>query len=448
MAERNEMEEMRVNMGAMQKSIEDIGNVIKTLILLIPENPSPRRAPLNNERTNQLNEEDWYEEEPQPVRQNVEIPAAAPRPPPNVEQPAADKYKTLQDQIEELKRTIIRSKESGSLQDIWALDEKEEQVGEMSWWAIKKELEEATKIFGIQNSEQVVNVSENWEDKVVAGEEEEDFWKPVGNEEVCEFGCGDDLWRSEDKSESFEVEEDLWAPETEVNHLTRSGRHYKPAHLVGEESSEAAVTKDAREEDLGDDEVLKQLKRTGANITLWQLIMASHKHRQAVLKALNKVPISIDTSPEQMVAMLTPPYRKTLNGQFVKEGEDVLFCGFDEPFYDEETGKRYPGFEVFFGHQLSDSEDEPNEVLILAKGNEDWIENLEQANLGLLFDQGFDPMSVNQDAAVMMLGAEDYVDYSNFIVDAALCKGGAVDHVEIIKNLAKGYFSVPSFIDA
>ncbi|KAH7864393.1 hypothetical protein Vadar_029125 [Vaccinium darrowii] len=292
MAERNEMEEMRVNMAAMQKSIEDMGNVIKTLVMLIPENPSPRRVPLNNERTNQLNEEDWYEEALQPVWQNVEIPSTAPRSPLNVEQPATDKYKTLQDQIEELKRTIIH--------------EEEEQVGELSWWAIKKELEEATKTFGVQNSEQVVNVSKSWEGKIVTGEKEEDLWKPIGNEEVYEFGCGDDLWRSEYESESFEVEEDLWASETEVNHLTKSDRHYKPVHLVGEESPEAAVTKDAREEDLGDDEVLKQLKRTGANIPLGQLIMASHKHRQAILKALNKVPISINTSPEQMVAMLTP----------------------------------------------------------------------------------------------------------------------------------------------
>ncbi|KAH7862859.1 hypothetical protein Vadar_010393 [Vaccinium darrowii] len=89
------------------------------------------------------------------------------------------------------------------------------------------------------------------------------------------------------------------------------------------------------------------------------------------------------------------PYRKTLNGQFVKEGEDVLFCGFDEPLYDEETGKRYPRFEIFFGHQLSNSEDEPNEVLILETSNEDWAKNLEQAKLGFLFDQGFDPMSMD-----------------------------------------------------
>ncbi|KAH7846205.1 hypothetical protein Vadar_011211 [Vaccinium darrowii] len=263
MAEQNEMEEMRANMVAMQKSIEDMGNVIKTLVMLIPKNPSPRRTPLNNERTNPLHEEDWYEEELQPVRQNIEVPAAAPRSPLNVEQPATDKYKTLQDQIEELKRTVIRSKES-------------------------------------------------------------------------------------DESESFEVEEDLWPSKTEVNHLTRSGRHYKPTHLVGEESSEAAVTKDAREEDLGDDDVLKQLKRTGANITLWQLIMASHKHRQTVLKALNKVPIPIDNSPEKMVAMLTP-VKATNAITFTDkdlppaEGEDVLFCGFDEPLYDEETGERYPG---------------------------------------------------------------------------------------------------------
>ncbi|KAH7867544.1 hypothetical protein Vadar_034691 [Vaccinium darrowii] len=117
MAKRNEMDEMRVNMVAMQKSIEDLGNMIKTLIMLMPENLMPQRAPFNNERMNQLYEEDWYEEEPQPVRQNIEVPTTAPRPPLNVEQPATDKYKTLQDQIEELKQTVSRSKESGAKLD-------------------------------------------------------------------------------------------------------------------------------------------------------------------------------------------------------------------------------------------------------------------------------------------------------------------------------------------
>lgn len=58
----------------------------------------------------------------------------------------------------------------------------------------------------------------------------------------------------------------------------------KLPHLVGEEPfgatqtkpSGPVETKEAGEEDLGDDEVLKWLKRTGAIIPLRQ---ASHEHR-------------------------------------------------------------------------------------------------------------------------------------------------------------------------
>lgn len=42
------------------------------------------------------------------------------------------------------------------------------------------------------------------------------------------------------------------------------------------------------------------------------------------------------------------PYRPTLNGYFVKEGEDFPFCGFPEPPVDQVTKTRVPGFEIFF----------------------------------------------------------------------------------------------------
>ncbi|XP_042505572.1 uncharacterized protein LOC122082159 [Macadamia integrifolia] len=42
------------------------------------------------------------------------------------------------------------------------------------------------------------------------------------------------------------------------------------------------------------------------------------------------------------------PYFKTLNGYFVKEGQDFFYCGFPEPWLDVFSGERLPGFEIFF----------------------------------------------------------------------------------------------------
>ena len=41
------------------------------------------------------------------------------------------------------------------------------------------------------------------------------------------------------------------------------------------------------------------------------------------------------------------PIQGTLNGRFVREGEDFPFCGFPEPWLNAER-KRVPGFEIFF----------------------------------------------------------------------------------------------------
>ena len=37
----------------------------------------------------------------------------------------------------------------------------------------------------------------------------------------------------------------------------------------------------------------------------------------------------------------------SLNGYFVKEGEDFPYCGFQEPWINDQ-GKRQPGLEIFF----------------------------------------------------------------------------------------------------
>ncbi|KAF5932738.1 hypothetical protein HYC85_028909 [Camellia sinensis] len=61
--------------------------------------------------------------------------------------------------------------------------------------------------------------------------------------------------------------------------------------------------------------------------------------------------LSIGRSATQPSHLWTGPIWGTLNGRFVREGEDFPFCGFPEPWLNAE-GKRVPGFEIFFDMQL------------------------------------------------------------------------------------------------
>ena len=51
------------------------------------------------------------------------------------------------------------------------------------------------------------------------------------------------------------------------------------------------------------------------------------------------------------------PYRKTPNGYFIKEGEDFLYYGFPEPWFDKNSKYLKPGFEIFFTHEFTKYED-------------------------------------------------------------------------------------------
>ena len=98
--------------------------------------------------------------------------------------------------------------------------------------------------------------------------------------------------------------DDIWASDEEVDHMTRGGRHFKPPHLESDNPlGELDKRFDVQEEE---DEVLRQLKKTNANITIWGLLMASHKHRQTVLKLLNQIQVPVDLSPEGLVNLVNP----------------------------------------------------------------------------------------------------------------------------------------------
>lgn len=104
--------------------------------------------------------------------------------------------------------------------------------------------------------------------------------------------------------------DNTWFSE-EVGHLIRGGRHFKQAFLEGdrpgrtlEEEMKRNIERDKEEDE--DDVVLKQLKKIQANVSIWGLLMASQKHRQALLNTLNKSQVSLDTTPNDLVGLIHP----------------------------------------------------------------------------------------------------------------------------------------------
>ena len=49
--------------------------------------------------------------------------------------------------------------------------------------------------------------------------------------------------------------------------------------------------------------MLTQLKKIQEDISIWGLLLASRVHRQAILSAMDKAKLSIDTTPEQLVGL-------------------------------------------------------------------------------------------------------------------------------------------------
>ena len=96
----------------------------------------------------------------------------------------------------------------------------------------------------------------------------------------------DDLEREEEAHNTSWYVEDITKIE-EVHHLTREGRHFKLAYLEEDypgrdlpPAREAIKAKAPKETE--EDKVLAQLKKTQASISIWGLIMASQKHRDAI----------------------------------------------------------------------------------------------------------------------------------------------------------------------
>lgn len=85
--------------------------------------------------------------------------------------------------------------------------------------------------------------------------------------------------------------------------ISQGGRHFKPPNLEIDNLVEA-LNKSTQQTFAKEDEVLKQLQKTQANIPLWGPLMASHKHRQNLVDLLNQIQVPTTTIPQDLNAMI------------------------------------------------------------------------------------------------------------------------------------------------
>ncbi|XP_077219754.1 uncharacterized protein LOC143853944 [Tasmannia lanceolata] len=94
----------------------------------------------------------------------------------------------------------------------------------------------------------------------------------------------------------------------ELRHVTRGGRVFKPAELRVDNPAEVARAVDNQKQkqrlEEEEDNLLNQLKKTQANVSIWGLLMASPKHRQVVLRELNSSQVSVEITPDELVGLV------------------------------------------------------------------------------------------------------------------------------------------------
>src|SRR3954447_6371407 len=178
-----------------------------------------------------------------------------------------------------------------------------------------------------------------------------EFWDnevPETSRQASEFWKGESKEKKVDVAEIDQDSPTLWENEKGkegVQSLTRSGRVFKPNELsskgkekVGENQGDVNVREgiavqertpahanvEPRNEPVversydkrfdpkipgGTDSeaVLKQLKRTKADVSVWDLIMASKDHREALLHALVNMRVPTEAAVEDLVAFIQRP---------------------------------------------------------------------------------------------------------------------------------------------
>jgi hypothetical protein len=84
------------------------------------------------------------------------------------------------------------------------------------------------------------------------------------------------------------------------NFITRSGRISEDPAILDKQPVDGTDPRVPTE----NDKVQKQLQKTNANITLWELLVTSQEHRTALIKQLSTASVPTDLSPEDMTATI------------------------------------------------------------------------------------------------------------------------------------------------
>ena len=92
---------------------------------------------------------------------------------------------------------------------------------------------------------------------------------------------------------------------------SQGGRHFKPPHLKTDNLVEA-LNRSTQQTPAEEDEVLKQLKKTQANISLWVSLMASYKHCQNLVDLLNQIQVPTTTTPQDLNVMIRSTNRELI----------------------------------------------------------------------------------------------------------------------------------------
>ncbi|KAJ8422386.1 hypothetical protein Cgig2_024804 [Carnegiea gigantea] len=132
------------------------------------------------------------------------------------------------------------------------------------------------------------------------------------------------------------------------------------------------------------------------------------------------------------------PYPLTLNGQFLREGDNFPFYGFPEPCYIKEKGPVVLGLEIFNDYHLLG--EEVFTVETKEKSTKDWVDLAGGNIFGMLFGQGY---RKKEDLAFLLSLAmsNNGFNHANFIAEVQL---RAYGHSNLIINQTSHKWKVGS----
>ena len=108
----------------------------------------------------------------------------------------------------------------------------------------------------------------------------------------------------------------------------------------------------------------------------------------------------------------------TMNGYWIRKGDDFPFCGFPEPFINPASGKRVLGLEIFLDMEpYLDVDNISGKQLASKEREKDWVDVADSSALEILFDH-MDQVDWCGADAVMMLETVDAKDCCGLIIDA------------------------------